>query len=100
MSLFLSSLPPSPSLFLPPDKRREAALSRNDEAQTQASKEEEEEGPQRATETRVGLRTLLQRHPGSYQGPKPQRHLRGRLQDCGLHVGQPRRGTEAGTYNI
>lgn len=97
MSFSLSS---SPSLFplsLPPDKQWEAALGRNDEAQTQTSKEEEEEGPQRASEARVGLCALLQRHPGSHQGPKPQRHLRGRLQDCGLHVGQPRRGAEAGT---
>lgn len=91
---FLSS---SPSLFLPIDKQREAALSRHDEAQTQTSKEEEEEGPKRATETSVGLCALLQRHPGGHQRPKPQRHLRGRLQDCGLHVGQLRRGTEAGT---
>lgn len=55
-----------PSLFVPPDKQWEAGLSRNDEAQTQASKKEEEEGPQRATEARVGLRALLQRHPGSH----------------------------------
>lgn len=96
MSFSLSSSP-SLSLSLPPDKQWEAALGRNDEAQTQTSKEEEEEGPQRATEARVSLRALLQRHPSGHQGPKSQRHLRGCLQDCGLHVGQPRRGAEAGT---
>lgn len=82
---------------MPPDKQREAGLSRYDEAQAKTSKEEEEEGPQRATETSVGVCTLLQRYPGSHQGPEPQRHLWGCLQDRGLHVGQSRRGTETGT---
>lgn len=95
--LCLSSYPSSLSFFLTIDKQWEAGLSRNDEAQTQTSKEEEEEGPQRATETCVCLRALLQRHPGGHQGLKPQRHFRGCLQDCGFHVGQPGRGTEAGT---
>ncbi|KAM9168454.1 uncharacterized protein V3H86_013740, partial [Mergus octosetaceus] len=57
---------------------------------------EEEEGPQRAPEAALRLRPLLPRHPGRHQGPEPQRHLRGGLQDRGLHVGQPRRGAEAG----
>lgn len=85
--VFVSPLACSLSLYVPPDKQREARRSRNDEAQTQTSKEEEEEGPQRATETCVGLCTLLQRHPGSDQGPEPQCHLWGRLQDSGVHVG-------------
>lgn len=41
-----SSFISPPSLFLSLDKRREATLSRNDEAQAKTSKEEEEEGPQ------------------------------------------------------
>lgn len=91
-----SSLVSPPSLFLSSDKRWEATLSRNDEAQAKTSKEEEEEGPQRAAETCVGVRALLQRHTGSHQRPKPKCHLRGCLQDRRFHVGQLGRRAEAG----
>lgn len=57
---------------------------------------EEEERPQRASETCVGLRFVLQGHTGSYQGTKSQRHVRGSVEDSGVHVGQPGGGAETG----
>jgi hypothetical protein len=78
-----------------PDLGREETLSRP-RKKGQESKEEEEEGPQRAPETCVSLRTFLQRHSGCHQGTEPQCHLWGCVKNCGLHVGQPGRGAEAG----
>lgn len=77
------------------DLRREETLGRPWE-ESQEPQKEEEEGPQRTTEASVSLRTLLQGHAGCHQGAEPQRHLRGCVQNCGLHVGQFGRGAEAG----
>lgn len=64
---------------------------------TQNSQEEEEERPERASETRLGVRSVLQRHAGRHQGPEPQRHLRRSVQDRGLHVGWAGGGAETGS---
>lgn len=86
----------SSSCSLLSDDGWEATVFRHDEAQTQAPKEEEEEGSQRAHQACVGLRPLLQRHPGSHQGTESQCHLWRRIQDRGLHVGRAGGGAEAG----
>ena len=57
---------------------------------------EEEERPQRAAETRVSLRAVLQGHAGGDQGAESQRHVRGGVEDRGVHVGQPGGGAETG----
>lgn len=75
---------------------REAASSTGHLQETQNSKEKEAKGPQRAGEAGVRLRLVLQGHPSQHQGPEPQRHVRGGVQDRGLHVGQPGRGAETG----
>lgn len=50
-------------------------------------KGQEEEGPERTAEARVGVRAVLQGHTGRHQGSESQRHLRRGFQDRRLHVG-------------
>lgn len=60
---------------------------------------EEEKRPQRAPETRVGIRSVLQGHTSSHQGTKSKRHLRRGFKDSGVHVGQPGGGAKTGERN-
>lgn len=69
------------------------------EGRRRRQKGEEEKRPQRAPETCVGVRSVLQGHASGHQGTKPQRHVRRSFKDSGVYVGQPGGGAKTGERN-